>query len=215
MSYTKEKRLELAYNKAHKNYEKLKKAGFNFTKTFEKAMEYDTYLNKQMKVTTRDINYYKKVAKKTELYKRAKSYTDIDTNKTITVKQGKINQMRKRKAEKMQKEQVVNLFASLEDAIKEIPDEVFTRDAGNVDISPEKNELLNIAMEFSEKGIQPSTELIGEVKEVVHDLMYPSSSPRLYSMLDRIKTILGAALGEKVYASDSGMEMIGTPFESE
>ena len=89
-----------AYNKAYKVYSDLNKAGYNFTKTHEKVMSFERLTKKLTsgKITKKDVQFYKDKAKKTNQYKGAKSYTDLDTGKTMSVKQGRLSERRKKVA---------------------------------------------------------------------------------------------------------------------
>ena len=91
--------LVAAYNKAYKVYTDMNKAGFNFTRTHEKSMSFERLTKKLTSgnITKKDVQFYKDKAKKTNQYKGAKSYTDIDTGQTMSVQQDRIAERRKTK----------------------------------------------------------------------------------------------------------------------
>ena len=113
-----------AYNKAYKVYSDLNKAGFNFTKTHEKVMSFERLTKKLTsgKITKKDVQFYKDKAKKTNQYKGAKSYTDMDTGKTMTVEQGRLLERRKKKKKKDE-----NSYNIIIEQINNIADDMYLR----------------------------------------------------------------------------------------
>ena len=114
-----------AYNKAYKVYSDLNKAGFNFTKTHEKVMSFERLTKKLTsgKITKKDVQFYKDKAKKTNQYKGAKSYTDLDTGKTMSVKQGRLSERRKTIMKKDE-----NSYNIITNQINNIADDMFLID---------------------------------------------------------------------------------------
>ena len=135
-----------AYNKAYKVYSDLNKAGFNFTKTHEKVMSFERLTKKLTsgKITKKDVQFYKDKAKKTNQYKGAKSYTDMDTGKTMSVKQGRLSERRKTIRKKDE-----NSYNIITNRINDIADDMFLIDRSsklgiNITTTSDKARLLQI-----------------------------------------------------------------------
>ena len=138
-----------AYNKAYKVYSDLNKAGYNFTKTHEKVMSFERLTKKLTsgKITKKDVQFYKDKAKKTNQYKGAKSYTDLDTGKTMSVKQGRLAERRKKKKKKDE-----NSYNIITEQINNIADDMYLRNRATkrgdiINTKSDKERLLQIVEE--------------------------------------------------------------------
>ena len=204
-----------AYNKAYKVYSDLNKAGFNFTKTHEKVMSFERLTNKLTsgKITKKDVQFYKDKAKKTNQYKGAKSYTDMDTGKTMTVKQGRIAERRKNKKKKDE-----NSYNIITNQINNIADDMFLIDRStklgiNINTTSDKERLLQI-VEYRRQNNKPFTNReMSDFMDVIADLDYIRYVDQYEKVVDRlVLTINGTG---KIIDSDFGyIDPTGTPFEN-
>ena len=204
-----------AYNKAYKVYSDLNKAGFNFTKTHEKVMSFERLTNKLTsgKITKKDVQFYKDKAKKTNQYKGAKSYTDMDTGKTMTVKQGRLSE--RRKTIKKKDENSYNIITK---QINNIADDMFLIDRSsklgiNINTTSDKERLLQI-VEYRRQNNKPFTNReMSDFMDVIADLDYIRYVDQYEKVVDRlVLTINGTG---KIIDSDFGyIDPTGTPFEN-
>ena len=207
--------LVAAYNKAYKVYSDMNKAGFNFTKTHEKSMSFDRLTKKLTsgKITKKDVQFYKDKAKKTNQYKGAKSYTDIDTGKTMTVKQGRVAERRKTKKKKDE-----NSYNIITKQIDDIADDMFlidrsTRKSVNINTASDKARLLAIVDERQQNN-QPFTDReMSDFMSTVADVDFIRYVDEYEKVVDRLAlTINGTG---KIINSDFGyIDPTGTPFEN-
>ena len=204
-----------AYNKAYKVYSDLNKAGFNFTKTHEKVMSFERLTKKLTsgKITKKDVQFYKDKAKKTNQYKGAKSYTDMDTGKTMSVEQGRIAERRKNKKKKDE-----NSYNIITNQINNIADDMFLIDRStklgiNINTTSDKERLLQI-VEYRRQNNKPFTNReMSDFMDVIADLDYIRYVDQYEKVVDRLAlTINGTG---KIINSDFGyIDPTGTPFEN-
>lgn len=204
-----------AYNKAYKVYSDLNKAGYNFTKTHEKVMSFERLTKKLTsgKITKKDIQFYKDKAKKTNQYKGAKSYTDIDTGKIMSVKQGRLSERRKTKRKKDE-----NSYNIITKQINDIADDMFLIDRSsklgiNITTTSDKERLLQVVEERRQNN-KPFTEReMSDFMSTIADLDFIRYVDEYEKVVDRlVLTINGTG---KIIDSDFGyIDPTGTPFEN-
>ena len=204
-----------AYNKAYKVYSDLNKAGFNFTKTHDKVMSFERLTKKLTsgKITKKDVQFYKDKAKKTNQYKGAKSYTDMDTGKTMSVKQGRLSERRKTKKKKDE-----NSYNIITKQINDIADDMFLIDRSsklgiNITTTSDKARLLRI-VEYRRQNNKPFTNKeMSDFMSKIADLDFIRYVDQYEKVVDRlVLTINGTG---KIINSDFGyIDPTGTPFES-
>ena len=204
-----------AYNKAYKVYSDLNKAGFNFTKTHEKVMSFERLTKKLTsgKITKKDVQFYKDKAKKTNQYKGAKSYTNMDTGKTMTVKQGRIAERRKNKKKKDE-----NSYNIITRQINNIADDMFLIDRStklgiNINTTPDKDRLLQIVEDRRQNNKPFTNREMSDFMSTIEDLDYIRYVDQYEKVVDRlVLTINGTG---KIINADFGyIDPAGTPFES-
>lgn len=204
-----------AYNKAYKVYSDLNKAGFNFTKTHEKVMSFERLTKKLTsgKITKKDVQFYKDKAKKTNQYKGAKSYTDMDTGKTMTVKQGRLAERRK-----TQKKKDENSYNIITEQINNISDDMYIRNRATkkgkvISTKYDKDRLLKI-VEDRRKNNKPFTSReMSDFMSTIADVDFVRYVDEYEKVVDRLAlTINGTG---KIINSDFGyIDPTGTPFEN-
>lgn len=204
-----------AYNKAYKVYSDLNKAGYNFTKTHEKVMSFERLTKKLTsgKITKKDVQFYKDKAKKTIQYKGAKSYTDIDTGKIMSVKQGRLSERRKTKRKKDE-----NSYNIITKQINDIADDMFLIDRSsklgiNITTTSDKERLLQVVEERRQNN-KPFTEReMSDFMSTIADLDFIRYVDEYEKVVDRlVLTINGTG---KIINSDFGyIDPTGTPFEN-
>ena len=204
-----------AYNKAYKVYSDLNKAGFNFTKTHEKVMSFERLTKKRTsgKITKKDVQFYKDKAKKTNQYKGAKSYTDMDTGKTMSVEQGRIAERRKNK-----KKRDENSYNIITNQINNIADDMFLIDRStklgiNINTTPDKDRLLQIVEDRRQNNKPFTNREMSDFMTAIEDLDYIRYVDQYEKVVDRlVLTINGTG---KIINSDFGyIDPTGTPFEN-
>ena len=204
-----------AYNKAYKVYSDLNKAGFNFTKTHEKSMSFERLTKKLTsgKITKKDVQFYKDKAKKTNQYKGAKSYTDIDTGKVMSVKQGRLSERRKTKKKKDE-----NSYNIITKQINDIADDMFLIDRSsklgiNITTTSDKERLLQIVEDRRQNNKPFTNKEMSDFMSTIADLDFIRYVDEYEKVVDRLAlTINGTG---KIIDSDFGyIDPTGTPFES-
>ena len=203
-----------AYNKAYKVYSDLNKAGYNFTKTHEKVMSFERLTKKLTsgKITKKDVQFYKDKAKKTNQYKGAKSYTDVDTGKTMTVKQGRLSERRKTK-----KKKDVNSYNIITKQIDDIADDMFlidrsTRKSVNINTTSDKARLLAIVDERQQNNQPFTNKEMSDFMTVISEMEFIRYDDEYNSIIDRLVMALNGE--DKLIDSDYGyIDPTGTPFE--
>lgn len=204
-----------AYNKAYKVYSDLNKAGFNFTKTHEKVMSFERLTKKLTsgKITKKDVQFYKDKAKKTNQYKGAKSYTDMDTGKTMSVKQGRLSERRK-----TQKKKEENSYNIITEQINNIADDMFLIDrtsklAININTTPDKDRLLQIVEDRRQNNKPFTNREMSDFMSTIADVEFLRYVDQYEKVVDRlVLTINGTG---KIINSDFGyIDPTGTPFEN-
>ena len=203
-----------AYNKAYKVYSDMNKAGFNFTKTHEKVMSFERLTKKLTsgKITKKDVQFYKDKAKKTNQYKGAKSYTDMDTGKTMTVKQGRVAERRKTKKKKDE-----NSYNIITKQIEDIADDMFlidrsTRKSVNINTTSDKARLLAIVDERQQNNQPFTNREMSDFMTVIAEMEFIRYDDEYNSIIDRLVMALNGE--DKLINSDYGyIEPTGTPFE--
>ena len=207
--------LVAAYNKAYKVYSDMNKAGFNFTKTHEKVMSFERLTKKLTsgKITKKDVQFYKDKAKKTNQYKGAKSYTDMDTGQTMTVKQGRVAERRKTKKKKDE-----NSYNIITKQIDDIADDMFlidrsTRKSVNINTTSDKARLLAIVDERQHNNHPFTDREMSDFMSVIAEMEFIRYDDEYNSIIDRLVMTLNGE--DKLINSDYGyIDPTGTPFES-
>ena len=204
-----------AYNKAYKVYSDLNKAGFNFTKTHEKVMSFERLTKKLTsgKITKKDVQFYKDKAKKTIQYKGAKSYTDMDTGKTMSVKQGRLSERRKNKRKKDE-----NSYNIITNQINNIADDMFLIDRTsklgiNINTTSDKERLLQIVEDRRQNNKPFTNREMSDFMSTIADVDFIRYVDEYEKVVDRLAlTINGTG---KIINSDFGyIDPTGTPFEN-
>ena len=204
-----------AYNKAYKVYSDLNKAGYNFTKTHEKSMSFERLTKKLTsgKITKKDVQFYKDKAKKTIQYKGAKSYTDMDTGKTMSVKQGRLTERRKTKKKKDE-----NSYNIITEQINNIADDMYLRNRATkrgdtISTKSDKERLLQI-VEDRRLGNKPFTNReMSDFMNVIAEMEFIRYADEYITVMNQLElTITGNG---KLVNSDFGyIDPTGTPFEN-
>lgn len=203
-----------AYNKAYKVYSDMNKAGFNFTKTHDKVMSFERLTKKLTsgKITKKDVQFYKDKAKKTNQYKGAKSYTDMDTGQTMTVKQGRVAEIRKTKKKKDE-----NSYNIITKQIDDIADDMLlidrsTRKSVNINTSSDKARLLAIVDERQQNNQPFTNREMSDFMTVIAEMEFIRYDDEYNSIIDRLVMSLNGE--DKLIDSDYGyIDPTGTPFE--
>ena len=204
-----------AYNKAYKVYSDLNKAGFNFTKTHEKVMSFERLTKKLTsgKITKKDVQFYKDKAKKTNQYKGAKSYTDMDTGKTMSVKQGRLAERRK-----TQKKKDENSYNIITKQINDIADDMFLIDRSsklgiNITTTSDKERLLQIVEDRRQNNKPFTNREMSDFMNVIAEVEFIRYSDQYQTIMNRLELSLSGS--DKLIDSDYGsLDPIGTEFES-
>lgn len=204
-----------AYNKAYKVYSDLNKAGFNFTKTHEKVMSFERMTKKlnSGKITKKDVQFYKDKAKKTNQYKGAKSYTDMDTGKTMSVEQGKIAERRKNKKKKDE-----NSYNIITEQINNIADDMYLRNRSTkrgdiISTKSDKERLLQIVEERRQNNKPFTNREMSDFMNVIAEVEFIRYADEYMTVINQLElTISGNG---KIINSDFGyIDPTGTPFEN-
>lgn len=204
-----------AYNKAYKVYSDMNKAGFNFTKTHEKVMSFERLTKKLTsgKITKKDVQFYKDKSKKTNQYKGAKSYTDMDTGQTMTVKQGRVAERRKTKKKKDE-----NSYNIITKQIDDIADDMLlidrsTRKSVNITTTSDKARLLAIVEDRQQKNKPFTNREMSDFMNVIAEVDFIRYADEYMTVINQLElTITG---NDKLINSDFGpIDPTGTPFES-
>ena len=204
-----------AYNKAYKVYSDLNKAGFNFTKTHEKVMSFERLTNKLTsgKITKKDIQFYKDKAKKTNQYKGAKSYTDMDTGKTMTVEQGRLLERRKKKKKKDE-----NSYNIIIEQINNIADDMYLRNRATkrgdiISTRSDKERLLKIVEERRQNNKPFTNREMSDFMNVIADVEFIRYADEYMTVMNQLELIISG--NDKLVNSDFGyIDPTGTPFEN-
>lgn len=204
-----------AYNKAYKVYSDLNKAGFNFTKTHEKVMSFERLAKKlnSGKITKKDVQFYKDKAKKTNQYKGAKSYTDMDTGKTMTVKQGRLSERRKTKRKKEE-----NSYNIIIEQINNIADDMYLRNRATkrgdiISTRSDKERLLQIVEERRQNNKPFTNREMSDFMNVIADVEFIRYADEYMTVMNQLELIIAGK--DKLVNSDFGyIDPTGTPFEN-
>lgn len=204
-----------AYNKAYKVYSDLNKAGFNFTKTHEKVMSFERLTKKLTsgKITKKDVQFYKDKAKKTNQYKGAKSYTDMDAGKTMSVEQGRIAERRKNKKKKDE-----NSYNIIIEQINNIADDMYLRNRSTkrgdiISTKSDKERLLQIVEERRRNNKPFTNREMSDFMNVIAEVEFIRYADEYMTIMNQLElTITG---NDKLVNSDFGyIDPTGTPFEN-
>ena len=203
-----------AYNKAYKVYSDLNKAGYNFTKTHEKVMSFERLTKKlnSGKITKKDVQFYKDKAKKTNQYKGAKSYTDIDTGKIMSVKQGRLSERRKNKKKKDE-----TSYNIITEQINNIADDMYLRNRATkrgdiISTKSDKERLLQIVEERRQNNKPFTSREMSDFMNVIADVEFIRYSDQYQTIMNRLELSLSGS--DKLIDSDYGsLDPIGTEFE--
>lgn len=204
-----------AYNKAYKVYSDLNKAGFNFTKTHEKVMSFERLTKKLTsgKITKKDVQFYKDKAKKTNQYKGAKSYTDMDTGKTMSVKQGRLSERRKTIKKKDE-----NSYNIITDQINNIADDMYLRNRATkrgdiISTKSDKERLLQIVEERRRNNKPFTNREMSDFMNVIADVDFIRYADEYMTVINQLELTLNG--NDKLINSDFGyIDPTGTPFEN-
>ena len=203
-----------AYNKAYKVYSDLNKAGFNFTKAHEKVMSFERLTKKLTsgKITKKDVQFYKDKSKKTNQYKGAKSYTDMDTGKTMSVEQGRIAERRKNKKKKDE-----NSYNIITEQINNIADDMYLRNRATkrgdiISTKSDKERLLQIVEERRQNNKPFTGREMSDFMNVIAEVDFIRYADEYMTVMNQLElTITG---NNKLSNSDFGyIDPTGTPFE--
>ena len=203
-----------AYNKAYKLYSDLNKAGYNFTKTHEKVMSFERLTKKLTsgKITKKDVQFYKDKAKKTNQYKGAKSYTDMDTGKVMSVKQGRLSERRKTKKKKDE-----NSYNIITEQINNIADDMYLRNRATkrgdtISTKSDKDRLLQIVEDRRQNNKPFTNREMSDFMNVIVEVEFIRYSDQYQTIMNRLELSLSG--GDKLIDSDYGyLDPIGTEFE--
>ena len=204
-----------AYNKAYKVYSDLNKAGFNFTKTHEKVMSFERLTKKLTsgKITKKDVQFYKDKAKKTNQYKGAKSYTDLDTGKTMSVKQGRLSERRKTKRKKDE-----NSYNIITKQINNIADDMYLRNRATkrgdiINTKSDKERLLQIVEERRQNNKPFTNREMSDFKNVIAEVDFILYTDEYMTVINQLELTISG--NDKLINSDFGyIDPTGTPFEN-
>lgn len=204
-----------AYNKAYKVYSDLNKAGFNFTKTHEKVMSFERLTKKLTsgKITKKDVQFYKDKAKKTNQYKGAKSYTDMDTGKTMSVEQGRIAERRKNKKKKDE-----NSYNIIIEQINNIADDMYLRNRSTkrgdiISTRSDKERLLKIVEERRQNNKPFTNKEMSDFMNVIAEVDFIRYADEYMTVVNQLELIITG--NDKLINSDFGyIDPTGTPFEN-
>ena len=204
-----------AYNKSYKVYSDLNKAGFNFTKTHEKVMSFERLTKKLTsgKITKKDIQFYKDKAKKTNQYKGAKSYTDMDTGKIMSVKQGRLAERRKTIKKKDE-----NSYNIITEQINNIADDMYLRNRATkrgdtISTKSDKERLLQIVEDRRQNNKPFTNREMSDFMNVIAEMEFIRYADEYITVMNQLElTITGNG---KLVNSDFGyIDPTGTPFEN-
>lgn len=204
-----------AYNKAYKVYSDLNKAGYNFTKTHEKVMSFERLTKKLTsgKITKKDVQFYKDKAKKTNQYKGAKSYTDMNTGKVMSVKQGRLSERRKTKKKKDE-----NSYNIISEQINNIADDMYLRNRATkrgdtISTKPDKDRLLQIVEDRQQNNKPFTNREMSDFMNVIAEMEFIRYADEYITVMNQLElTITGNG---KLVNSDFGyIDPTGTPFEN-
>ena len=204
-----------AYNKAYKVYSDLNKAGFNFTKTHEKVMSFERLTKKLTsgKITKKDVQFYKDKAKKTNQYKGAKSYTDLDTGKTMSVKQGRLAERRKKKKKKDE-----NSYNIITEQINNIADDMYLRNRVTkrgdiINTKSDKERLLQIVEERRRNDNPFKNSEMSDFMNVIAEVDFILYTDEYMTVINQLELTISG--NDKLINSDFGdIDPTGTPFEN-
>ena len=204
-----------AYNKAYKVYSDLNKAGYNFTKTHEKVMSFERLTKKltSEKITKKDVQFYKDKAKKTNQYKGAKSYTDLDTGKTMSVKQGRLAERRKKKKKKDE-----NSYNIITEQINNIADDMYLRNRATkrgdiINTKSDKERLLQIVEERRRNDNPFKNREMSDFMNVIAEVDFILYTDEYITVINQLELTISG--NDKLINSDFGyIDPTGTPFEN-
>lgn len=204
-----------AYNKAYKVYSDLNKAGYNFTKTHEKVMSFERLTKKLTsgKITKKDVQFYKDKAKKTNQYKGAKSYTDLDTGKTMSVKQGRLAERRKKKKKKDE-----NSYNIITEQINNIADDMYlsnraTKRGDIINTKSDKERLLQIVEERRRNDNPFKNREMSDFMNVIAEVDFILYTDEYITVINQLELTISG--NDKLINSDFGyIDPTGTPFEN-
>ena len=204
-----------AYNKAYKVYSDLNKAGFNFTKTHDKVMSFERLTKKLTsgKITKKDVQFYKDKAKKTNQYKGAKSYTDMDTGKTMSVKQGRLAERRKNQRKKDE-----NSYNIITEQINNIADDMYLRNRATkrgdtISTKSDKDRLLKIVEDRRQNNKPFTSREMSDFMNVIADVDFIRYADEYMTVMNQLELTLTG--NYKLVNSDFGyIDPTGTPFEN-
>ena len=204
-----------AYNKAYKVYSDLNKAGYNFTKTHEKVMSFERLTKKLTsgKITKKDVQFYKDKAKKTNQYKGAKSYTDLDTGKTMSVKQGRLAERRKKKKKKDE-----NSYNIITEQINNIADDMYLRNRATkrgdiINTKSDKERLLQIVEERRQNNKPFTNREMSDFMNVIAEVDFILYTDKYITVINQLELTISG--NDKLINSDFGyIDPTGTPFEN-
>lgn len=200
---TNAEKLSGAYLKAYKRYNELSKQGFEFDKRTQKMFSAETFQGKSLKATKKNIERYKAITK-SALYKKAKGFYDVDSNKMVSVSAGKKLVSKRTKEKKAQKQAVSNMRVELFNKLNEIDSKYF-------DISEHKNEVMNNYSSYVANGGDVTQNLITRISEKINIILYDSKQDHVNDAFDAINSMLTDGSS---YSDGGDVDLIGTPYEN-
>lgn len=209
-----QKQLVSAYNKAYKVYSDMNKAGYNFTKKHEKVMSFERLTKKLTsgKITKKDVQFYKEKAKKTNQYKAAKSYTDMDTGKEMSVKQGRLSERRKTIKKKDE-----NSYNIITEQINNIADDMYLRNRATkrgdiISTKSDKDRLLQIVEERRQNNKPFTNREMSDFMNAISEVEFIRYADEYVTVINQLELIISG--NDKLINSDFGyIDPNGTPFE--
>lgn len=193
----------------------MNKAGYNFTKTHEKVMSFERLTKKlnSGKITKKDVQFYKDKAKKTTQYKGAKSYTDMDTGKTMSVKQGRLSERRKTQRKKEE-----NSYNIITEQINNIADEMYLRNRATkrgdtISTKSDKDRLLKIVEDRRQKNKTFTNREMSDFMNVIAEVEFIRYADEYMTVMNQLELAI-AGNGTLVNSDFGYIDPTGTPFEN-
>ena len=193
----------------------MNKVEFKKTKTHEKIMTFERLTKKltRKKKKKKDVQFYKDKAKKTIQYKGAKSYTDMDTGKTMTVKQGRLSERRKTIKKKAE-----NSYNIITEQINNISDDMYIRNRATkkgkvIRTKSDKDRLLQIVEDRRQNNKPFTSREMSDFMNVIADVDFIRYADEYMGVINQLELTLTG--NDKLINSDFGyIDPTGTPFEN-
>ena len=165
------------------------------------------------KITKKDVQFYKDKAKKTNQYKGAKSYTDLDTGKTMSVKQGRLSERRKTKRKKDE-----NSYNIITKQINNIADDMYLRNRATkrgdiINTKSDKERLLQIVEERRQNNKPFTNREMSDFMNVIAEVDFILYTDEYMTVINQLELTISG--NDKLINSDFGyIDPTGTPFEN-